>query len=216
MGGVDYFGCDPAVTADGVFVSHSGHHTSRFDRLTGTEIWSVWAGPIGGGGAWTPVVAGGLVDAREDDDVMANIIMPPYILQVSDGADAGTFLSGSPPAVHDGHLFVLSHGIVSSVDSLGQNTAWSFGDGTLVTPPIVASGRVFVGSSSGTLYGLDESTGAKVWSDCVFRPHLGTRSGVTWARIPAALGHGFRSTWAAVPTHLGTDSGALGHGAARG
>ncbi len=45
---------------------------------------------------------------------------------------------------------------------------------------------------------------------CVFRPHLGTRSGVTWARIPAAPGHGFRSTWAAVPKHLGTDSGALG------
>lgn len=51
---------------------------------------------------------------------------------------------------------------------------------------------------------------------CVFRPHLGTRSDMTWARIPAALGHGFRSTWAAVPTHLGADSGVLGQRAARG
>jgi len=47
---------------------------------------------------------------------------------------------------------------------------------------------------------------------CVFRSHLGTDSGVTWARIPLALGHRFRSTWAAIPTHLGTDSGALGQG----
>ena len=47
---------------------------------------------------------------------------------------------------------------------------------------------------------------------CVFRAHLGTRSGDTWARIPAALGQGFRSTWATIPAHLGTDSGALGQG----
>jgi hypothetical protein len=44
-----------------------------------------------------------------------------------------------------------------------------------------------------------------------FRRHLGTDSGRTWAAIPehlgsrsGALGHGFRGTWAAVPKHLGT------------
>jgi len=44
------------------------------------------------------------------------------------------------------------------------------------------------------------------WDDvvreCVFRPHLGTRSGVTWAPVP--------ETWARVPEHLGTRSGTLG------
>jgi len=51
---------------------------------------------------------------------------------------------------------------------------------------------------------------AKLARLCVFRPHLGARSDVTWARIPAARGHGFRRTWAAIPMHLGTDSGAPG------
>lgn len=46
--------------------------------------------------------------------------------------------------------------------------------------------------------------------DCVFRTHLGTRSGVTWAPVPddlgtdsGTLGRPFRHTWAAVPAHLG-------------
>jgi len=37
---------------------------------------------------------------------------------------------------------------------------------------------------------------------CVFRPDLGTDSGLTWAPVPG--------TWAPIPGHLGTDSGALG------
>jgi DNA replication protein DnaC len=45
--------------------------------------------------------------------------------------------------------------------------------------------------------------------ECVFRSHLGTRSGATWAVIPEASGHSFRSTWAPIPEHLGTDSGRI-------
>jgi len=37
-------------------------------------------------------------------------------------------------------------------------------------------------------------------------------SGRTWATIPAGLGQRFRSIWARTPEHLGTDSGAPGHG----
>ena len=111
------------------------------------------------------MIAGGFVYARQDSEVVTNILDPPYILDVSTGADAGTFPSGAPPAIHDGHLFLLSHGILSSVDSLTHSKAWSFGDGTLVTPPIVVSGRVFIGSSTGTLYAVDELAGTQVWSD---------------------------------------------------
>src|SRR5260370_12452044 len=39
---------------------------------------------------------------------------------------------------------------------------------------------------------------------CVFRRDLGTRSGATWATDSGG-------TWALVPEHLGTDSGAPGH-----
>ena len=36
-------------------------------------------------------------------------------------------------------------------------------------------------------------------------------SGRTWAPVPGARGHRFRSTWAPIPEHVGTDSGACGH-----
>ena len=46
--------------------------------------------------------------------------------------------------------------------------------------------------------------------ECVFRAHLGKDSGRTWAAIPehlgsdsGALGQGFRNTWARIPEHLG-------------
>ena len=82
----------------------------------------------------------------------------------------GTLQTFAPPAVHDGRVFVLNSGVLQSFDSFGQTMAWSYGDGTLVTPPIVVSGRIFVGSSDGTLYGIDESTGSAVWSDEVGTP----------------------------------------------
>jgi outer membrane protein assembly factor BamB len=41
---------------------------------------------------------------------------------------------------------------------------WTFtGDGNLVTAPVVVNNTVFVGSSSGKVYGLDAQTGAQVW-----------------------------------------------------
>ena len=48
-------------------------------------------------------------------------------------------------------------------------------------------------------------------SPCVFRPDLGAGSGLTWAAVPTGPGRSFRSTWARIPEHLGTDSGAPGH-----
>jgi outer membrane protein assembly factor BamB len=47
----------------------------------------------------------------------------------------------------------------------GRRTLWTFsGDGGLVTAPIVVGSTVFVGSSSGMLYGLDLRGGRIVWS----------------------------------------------------
>jgi outer membrane protein assembly factor BamB len=41
---------------------------------------------------------------------------------------------------------------------------WTFsGDGHLVTAPVVVNNTVFVGSSSGNVYGLDVGTGAQIW-----------------------------------------------------
>ena len=45
---------------------------------------------------------------------------------------------------------------------------WSFtGDGTLSSAPIVVNGVVYIGSTSGKLYAVDESTGTNVWTGTV-------------------------------------------------
>ncbi len=172
---------DPAVTDDGVFVSHNCKVTSRHDRLSGAVIWELPRLCESGGGGWAPVVAGGLVYARQGAEPYS------YIAQVSDGTVVGTLSSFSPPAIHDGSVFLLSNGILEALDPLGQTEAWSFGDGTLITPPIVVSGRVFVGSSDGTLYGLDEKTGAQVWSDDAGVPFEGLDELSLGGFEPAAL-----------------------------
>jgi outer membrane protein assembly factor BamB len=54
---------------------------------------------------------------------------------------------------------------LQSVSLSTNQVNWSFaGDGTLVTSPIVVNNYVFVGSTSGNLYGLDAATGSLVWS----------------------------------------------------
>jgi outer membrane protein assembly factor BamB len=61
---------------------------------------------------------------------------------------------------------------------------------------VVANGVVYVGSSSGTLYGVDAATGSQVWTagagaalsapDPVFAPELtGLAVGVGWLLVPA-------------------------------
>jgi outer membrane protein assembly factor BamB len=51
------------------------------------------------------------------------------------------------------------------------SVVWSFsGDGGLVTSPIVVDNYVFIGSSSGNLYGLNATTGAQAWQVNVGAP----------------------------------------------
>ena len=76
--------------------------------------------------------------------------------------------------------------------------AWSCtGDGGLVTAPIVVQGTVFVGSSTGTLYGLDLRRGRVLWStdvgtpisgpdeQNVSQPHTGLGAGQGLLAVPA-------------------------------
>ena len=156
------------MTHDGVFVSHACQSTSGYSLLSGTLLWQTWAvGCASGGGSWMPVASSGLVYARQSDtdDEYFTDMFDPYVLNASTGADAGTFETGPPPAIHAGHMFVVRRVILSSVSIGDQSVSWTFGDGTLTTPPIVVSGRVFIGSSTGTLYALDEATGSSTWSD---------------------------------------------------
>ena len=95
------------------------------------------------------------------------------VLDAATGEQVGTFQSDRAPAFADKTGLFLSGSTLRAM--IGRRTVWSFtGDGGLVTAPIVVGSTVFVGSSSGMLYGLDRRRGRVVWSTNVGAPILGT------------------------------------------
>ena len=61
-------------------------------------------------------------------------------------------------------MYTLQSGSLVAVDPSGSPNRWEFGNGTLVTAPVVNDGVVYVGSSDGTVYGVSARSGSKVWS----------------------------------------------------
>jgi hypothetical protein len=105
--------------------------------LSGNLVWHHTTACEGGGG--TAVQDGGDVYARGAHDT-------PVILSKSAGAPSGTFASQTAPAFGSNNVYTLDSGYLVAVDSSGSPDRWSFGDGTLVTAPVVVGGAVFVGS----------------------------------------------------------------------
>jgi len=145
----------PALNGTSVFVSYACGLTYSFARTTGAQQW-FHNGPCEGGGGKTPVVSGGSVYMR--DPINGN-----EILNAKTGKQTGTFAAGPAPAF-DGQVgLFLNQGTLTAVTD--GTTQWSFaGDGGLDSAPIVVDSTVYVGSSSGELYGLAVSTGKQVWS----------------------------------------------------
>jgi outer membrane protein assembly factor BamB len=144
----------PALNGSSVFVSYACGLVYSFGRTTGTEQWFS-NGSCEGGGGTTPVVHGGRVYAR---DFLGN-----KILNAKTGALLGTFQATPAPAFDGNTGLFLDNGTLTA--SSGSATLWSFtGDGGLDTAPIAVGNTVYVGSSSGELYGLSVTSGSVVWS----------------------------------------------------
>jgi outer membrane protein assembly factor BamB len=145
----------PALSSTSVFVSYACGVTYSFARSTGALQW-VTSPSCEGGGGRTPVYYQGLLYMR--DPILGNLI-----LNASTGKETGTFSAGPAPAFAGKTGLFLSAGTLSAVD--GSKTVWTFtGDGGLDTAPIVVGTTVYVGSSSGMIYGLSLATGELVWS----------------------------------------------------
>jgi outer membrane protein assembly factor BamB len=149
-----------AVSSTGAYVSYACAKTYDFSPSAGTSLWH-YSTYCSGGGGKTPVLYNGKLYVR--DASVGNVI-----LDASTGASSGTFSANRAPAF-DGSLGFFLNGSTLSAMNLSTNTlVWSFtGDNTLSSAPIVVSGRVIVGSSSGNLYVLNESTGSVVSSAAV-------------------------------------------------
>jgi outer membrane protein assembly factor BamB len=159
-----------AVTVDGVYVSAP---CTVFDFVpsTGAVVWTHNTGCEGGGGE-TPVAGYGRVYAAIAGQYSGNVY------DAEAGTVLGAFNYSVPPAVSATHAYTLYNSTLQGLTLSNNQVDWSFaGDGTLVTSPIVVNNYVFVGSTSGNLYGLDATTGALLWTQSMGAPIPGPENG---------------------------------------
>lgn len=152
----------PAVGPNGVYVSYACPQVYDFALTSATAagqlIWN-YSGPCEGGGGNTPVYANGELYVRDWTST-------PKIFNASTGALTGSFSATAAPAISSTNGFFLNSGTLTGTDLATNTVLWSFAssDGSpLSTTPIVVDQTVVIGSSSGTLYGLNTLTGHLTW-----------------------------------------------------
>jgi outer membrane protein assembly factor BamB len=153
----------PVVTSDGrVYASYS-FQDYEFSSA-GSLVWYYNGGSEGGGGH-TPVLANGLLYARN----FAN--SNNVILNATTGQKVGTFICGPIPVIGTTMGYfqdapdLVTAGTLRGINLSSMTTVWSFtGDNQISSAPLVIDNTVFIGSTSGNLYALDGTTGAQLWS----------------------------------------------------
>jgi outer membrane protein assembly factor BamB len=152
----------PTLSADAVFVSYACNQTYAFSRASGGLLWHN-NGPCEGGGGKTTALFAGLLYTRDASD-------KNRVFDAVTGVASTTYASARIPAFQGGSAFLVSTSLTATSLATGAPT-WTFaGDGKLVSAPLVVDGRVYVGSSTGTLFSVDAATGTMPWSDDVGSP----------------------------------------------
>jgi len=154
----------PAVTTTALYVTNSCE-AFALSPSTGSQIWNTTSS-CGGSGGRTPVFYNSRVYIRDND--IGNVA-----LDSGTGIPVAEIPPGPAPAFHGSTGFFLN--VITSTleakDISSGTLKWSFtGDGTLRSAPIVVNGTVYIGSASGKLYAVDESTGTNVWTGTVGAP----------------------------------------------
>ena len=147
----------PAVDGSGMYVSYACNQDYRFS-LAGHLVWHHAAG-CGGGGGSTAALHGTFLYARGFLPLST-----PIILAKSSGDQAATFASDTAPAFDNTNMYTLQSGTLVAADPSGGPSRWEFGDGTFVTAPVASNGVVYVGSSTGTVYGVSVKSHMPIWS----------------------------------------------------
>jgi outer membrane protein assembly factor BamB len=155
----------PAVTGGNVFVSYSCPQSYAFNAVNGQQLWH-YSSCCEGGGGKTPVVHGGRVYVRADYcDQTSGLV-----LDANTGTVTGGFNCDTPPAFVGNLGLYLYGGTLSGVDLPSGHVLWSFaGDGSLTSAPVIVNQTIYIGSDSGTLFGLNTS-GQQIWSTQVGAP----------------------------------------------
>ena len=149
----------PAVTNSGVYVSYACAQTYDFNPSDGSLIWHHTTGCEGGGGK-TPVLGNGQLFVR--DAPSGNVVLDP-----SSGTSLGTFTATPAPAIAGSRGYFTTGVGLTAIDLATNTTLWTFaGDGSLSSAPLVVNGLVYVASTYGNIYALDQS-GTLVWTSNV-------------------------------------------------
>jgi outer membrane protein assembly factor BamB len=146
----------PAVDDSGVYVSYACQQDYRFVLSGRAGLHR--SGNCEGGGGSTAVLYGNALYARGAS------IDTPLVLVKTTLKQTTSFASKTAPAFGGTSMYTLQERNLVSTDQSGSPDHWTFGDGTLVTAPVVSGGIVFEGSSDGTVYGVAAGSGSKVWS----------------------------------------------------
>jgi outer membrane protein assembly factor BamB len=155
----------PAVTGGNVYVSYACPQSYAFNAANGQQQWHYESCCEGGGGA-TPVVHDGKIYVREDFCDSTNGL----VLDASTGNPIGGFNSDTPPAFIGNLVLYFNNGTLVGVDVPSGQQLWSFaGDGDLLSAPLIVNQTIYIGGSSGTLYGLNAS-GQQIWSTQIGAP----------------------------------------------
>lgn len=154
----------PAVSTTGVYLSYSCNTAYALSPSTGATIWTHTSTCTGGGGR-TSVFYNGRVYIR--DTALENLA-----LDSGTGIAVADFSAGPAPAFHGSTGFFLTGSSTLEARDISSGTLkWSFtGDGNLSSAPIVVNGVVYIGSTGGKLFGVDESSGTNVWTGTVGAP----------------------------------------------
>ncbi|MBV9009848.1 MAG: PQQ-binding-like beta-propeller repeat protein [Verrucomicrobia bacterium] len=154
----------PAVTLTHVFVSLD-YPASAFNPVTGQLQWN-YSGASGGGDGSAPVFHLGKLYVHDPSVGSTDGL----IIDADNGANVGSFASDRLPAFIDNLAVYSSSGTLTGVDIPTGQVLWSFaGDGGLNSAPLIANGTIYIGSTSGLLYGLDLQ-GKQIWSTQVGAP----------------------------------------------
>lgn len=149
----------PAIFKDSVYVSYTCPQAYSFQGQTGQLLWH-YSDDCEGGGGKTPVLYEGRLYVR--DYLFGSV--NGLILNGRTGAVVDQFDSDRPPAFIKGIGVYLQSGTLRGVNITNQSVLWSFaGSGNLTSAPLIVKGTIYIGASSGLLYGLNVR-GQQVWS----------------------------------------------------
>ena len=156
----------PAVIPGSIFVSYACPQTYAFDTVSGQQLWHRSSCCEGGGGA-TPVVHAAQLYVR---DSYCTPGTNGLVLNANTGTLIRGFNSDQAPAFFGNLALFLQNGTLRGVNAQTGQVLWSFaGDGGLQSAPLVVNQTIYIGSSTGTLYGLNAS-GQEIWSTQVGAP----------------------------------------------